>query len=96
MNKDMIHIYDEVLLSHKKAKMPFAATWMQLEIFILSKSERKRQILYDIIYMKNLKYGTNEPTYKTEIRHREPTCGYQATGMVREGRIGSLRLVDAN
>ena len=39
---------------------------MQLEIIILSKSERERQIPYDITYMWNLKYGTNEPTYKTE------------------------------
>ena len=31
--------------------MPFAATWMQLEINILSQSERERQIPYDITYM---------------------------------------------
>ena len=31
-----------------------------------SQSERERQISYDIIYMCNLKYGTNEPMYKTE------------------------------
>ena len=33
--------------------MPFAATWMQLEIIILSegKSKRERQIPYDITYM---------------------------------------------
>ena len=30
-----------------------------------SKSERERQIPY-ITYMWNLKYGTNEPTYKRE------------------------------
>ena len=28
--------------------MPFAATWMGLEIVILSKSDREGQILYDI------------------------------------------------
>ena len=33
----------------KKNKiMPFAATWMELETLILSKSERERQIPYDI------------------------------------------------
>ena len=31
-----------------------------------SKSERERQISYDITYMWNLKYGTYEPNYKTE------------------------------
>ena len=30
-----------------------------------SKSEKERQILYDITYMWNLKYSTNEPIYKT-------------------------------
>ena len=40
--------------------MPSAAIWMQLEIIILSKSERERQIPYDITYMQNLKYDTNE------------------------------------
>ena len=46
--------------------MSFAATWMELEIIILIKSERERQILYDITYMWNLKYATNEPIYETE------------------------------
>ena len=45
--------------------MPFAATWMDLEIIILSEV-RERQILYDIIYMWNLKNDTNELIYKTE------------------------------
>ena len=31
-----------------------------------SKSESKRQIPHDITYMWNLKYGKNEPIYKTE------------------------------
>ena len=46
--------------------MPFAATWMQLEILILSKSERERQRPYDTTYMWNLKYGTNQPRNRTE------------------------------
>ena len=35
-----------------------------------SKSERERQIPYDITYMCNLKYDTNEPTYETETESR--------------------------
>ena len=44
--------------------MPFAATKMQLEIVLLSKIER--QTPYDINYMWNIKYDTNELIYKTE------------------------------
>ena len=40
--------------------MTFAAIWMQLEISILSKLERQRQISYVITYMWNLSYDTNE------------------------------------
>ena len=48
--------------------MPFEATWMDLELFILSeKSNREREISYDIAYKKNLKRNdTNEFIYKTE------------------------------
>jgi len=35
----------------KNEIMPFTATWMQLEIIILSESQRERQIPYDITYM---------------------------------------------
>ena len=31
------------------------------------KSDRERQIPYDVTYMCSIKYGTNEPVYKTEI-----------------------------
>ena len=37
----------------KNEIIPFAATWMDLEIIILSKSDRERQISYDITYMWN-------------------------------------------
>ena len=48
--------------------MPFAATWMELETLILSevKSERERQIPYDITYIWNLIQGTNEPFHRKE------------------------------
>ena len=37
MDKDVVHIYNAILLSHKKYEiMAFAATWMDLEIIILS------------------------------------------------------------
>ena len=55
----MWYIYTmEYYSAIKKNKiMPFAGTWMDLEIIMLSevKSDRERQISYDIAYMWNLK-----------------------------------------
>ena len=50
----------------KNEIMPFAATWINLEIIILKvKEDRKRQIPSDITYIWKLKYDTNELIYKT-------------------------------
>ena len=67
----MWYIYTtEYYSAIKKNKiMPFAAIWMDLEIIILTKISQ-RQIPYDIIYMWNLKYDTNEHIYKTKTTHR--------------------------
>ena len=65
----MVHIYNGILLSHKKeqnnatcsnmdAPRDYHTKW--------SKSEREKQIPYDITYMWNLKYDTNERIYKRE------------------------------
>ena len=52
----------------KKEIMPFIATWMDLEIIssYWSKSNRERQIPYNVTYIWNLKYDTNESIYKSE------------------------------
>ena len=61
--------------------MPFAATWLDLEIVILSevKLDRERQILYDITYMWNLKIiQINLFTkQKQTLRHRKQIYVYQ-------------------
>ena len=48
----------------KNEIMPFAATWMDLEIFILSEVSQKEMIYGKYIhhgkYMWNLRYDTNE------------------------------------
>ena len=72
--------------------MPSAATWLDLEIIISEvKSERGRKIPYDITYIQNLKYDTNQHTYKTkrltDIDRRlvvaKGGCG------VEEGKMGT-------
>ena len=60
-----------------------------------SKSERERQIPYDITYTWNLKYDTNQHIYEKKINppiYREETCDCQEEGRLREGRIGSFGL----
>jgi len=59
MDKDVVCIYDGILLSHKNEIMSFAAKGMELEIIILSEV-RKRQIPHDITYMWCIKCDTNE------------------------------------
>ena len=61
-----IYTMEYYLAIEKNEIMSFAAIWMQLEIIILSKSERERQIPYNNTYMWNLKYDTNEPFSETE------------------------------
>ena len=57
-----IYIYNGVFYAVIKNNeiMLFAATWMDLEIIILNKikSDRERQILYNITYMWNLEDRT--------------------------------------
>ena len=68
--EDLVYIHDGILLSHKNdwnnaiysnmdGPRDSHTKW--------SKSEKERQIAYDIIYMWNLKDDTNEHIYRTEI-----------------------------
>ena len=43
----MVHIYNGILLSHKKNEIiPFAATWMVLEMIMLSEISQKEKDKY--------------------------------------------------
>ena len=76
--------------------MTFAATWMQLEIIILSEiSQKERQIPYDITYIWNIKMAQmNLSTNRNRLTDLENRL-VVANGERVEG-IGYLGLVDAN
>ena len=61
----MVHTMEYYSAVKKNNIIPFAGTWMQLEILILSEVSQ-RKIPYDIIYTWKLNYGTNESICKTE------------------------------
>ena len=88
----------EYYLAIKKNKtMPFATTWMQLEMIILSAVSQKRKTnTISTTHMWNLKHGTNELTKKQKQAHRrkEQACGGQGGGHV--GWVGRLGLADVN
>ena len=55
---------------------------MDLEVIILSESGREEQIPYNITYIQNLKYDTDEliTEQKQTHRHEEQTGGCQGEG----------------
>ena len=65
-----IHTTENYSAIENNEIIPFAVTWMGIEIIILSKSNRERQILHHITYMQNLKNSTNEFIYKTGNRFK--------------------------
>ena len=73
--------------------MPFAATWMDPEIVILSE-----EIPYDITYMWNLKYDTNELIYETgtDSQTQRTDLWLPRGRRVGEGWTESMGLADAN
>ena len=43
LDKDLVSIFNGILLSHKKHEiMPFAATWMEVEISIVSEFRQRK------------------------------------------------------
>ena len=67
--------------------MPFAATWMQVEIILpseVSQKEKDRHHMISFICW-SLKYGTDDPVHKTETDHGHGEQTYGCHG----GRGGS-------
>ena len=94
----MVHIYNGILLSHKKEQNNALCSNMDAIRDYHTKSERERQMPYDITYIWNLKYGRNGPTYKTETDSQTwRTDLWFPTGRWDEvGWTESLGLVNAN
>ena len=66
--EDMVHIDNGILLSHTKEwKIPFAATWMDMEIHILSEvSQRETNTIWYFTYVESKNTDANEIIYKTK------------------------------
>ena len=82
-----IHTMEYYSAIKKNEIMPFAATWMDLEIVILS-DVRQRQISYDIAYMWTLKKMIQINLFtkqKQTHRLRKQTYGYQRGKVGGEG-----------
>ena len=67
--EDVVYIHNGILVIKKNEIMSFAATWMDLEITILSKVSQTEKDKYHMISLLCgiLKNDTNELIYKTEI-----------------------------
>ena len=95
--EDVVPIFSGILLlSHKKNEiMPLAVTWMDLEIIILSEVSQKEKdkLPYDITYMWNLKYDTNELIYETETDLWLPRGRGSGGGMDWEFGISRCKLL---
>ena len=91
----MMHIYNGVLLSHKKENkiMPFATTLVDLKIVILSEVSKTQKEKYLSGYILNIKKkkknSSNKLIYKTKQGHRygKQTYGYE--GLRRRGKLGN-------
>ena len=66
--KDEVYVYNDILFSHEKGNAAVCnnldEAWGHYAKW--NKSDRERQILYDVTYMWNLKNNTNESILKME------------------------------
>ena len=84
--KKMWYIYTmEYYFTIKKNEiMPFTATWMEQEIFILSEVTQKEKDKYNMISLICGIYSMTQINLSTKqnqiCKHREQTCGWQGGG----------------
>ena len=66
--EDVVHTYNGILFGHKKNYiMPFVATWMDLDIILLSEvSQTKTNVIWYLLHVESKKTRSNELIYKTK------------------------------
>ena len=74
--------------------LPFAVTWMDLDMIILSEVSQTNAIIYDMTYRWNLENNTNESIYKTEMDLQ--IYGYQRGEEGEKEQIRGMGLIDTN
>ena len=99
--EDAAHTYNEVLLRHKKIeRMPFAATWMDLESvnWVKSVSQRRRNILWHPLWVESKKKWYKW-TYETDSQTLRMSLWLlvwgtmEGAGIVREFGMGMYTLL---
>ena len=81
--EDVIHVYNGILLSHKKNEiMPFAATWMDLDIIILSEVSQKEKDKYHTVLLTCESKIWHKWTY---LRNRNRLTGIENRLVVARG-----------
>ena len=87
----MVYIYSIILLSHTTNEiLPFATAWVDLEGNMLSAISQKRNILYYITYMWNVKkYSKLVIIIKKKQAHTENKLVVtRGKGQYKGGRVG--------
>ena len=68
--------------------MTFAATWVDLEISILSEVRQRKT--YDITYMWNIKYHTNQHIYETKRDSQTLKTNLSLLNVMGKGQWGRI------
>ena len=85
LDKDVVYIYNGIILSHKKA-WQFTATWMDLDIIILSERSQTVKDKYHIRSLASNKNDTKElKKQKQTQRFWNQIYGYQRGKVGRGG-----------